>query len=132
MNQQYLRRNFSMGCGMLTSSCVESGVSFISYEKTPRLFTESHITHDSSHTHVDQTSNVFQDNSSRSHIKMASESENRDADSASSPTTDPPYVYVRNFYTRSDKVSNSKNFTFLCKLGPPEKLAIIKKKMKMN
>ena len=59
-------------------------------------------------------------------IKMASESENRDADSAS--TSDPPYYYVRDFYTLSDKVSDSKNLTFLCKLCPPEKLAIIKKK----
>ena len=65
-------------------------------------------------------------------IKMASESENRDADSASRPTSDPPYYYVRDFYTLSDKVSDSKNLTFLCKLCPPEKLAIIKKKMKMN
>ena len=61
-------------------------------------------------------------------IKMASESENRDADSASRPTSDPPYYYVRDFYTLSDKVSDSKNLTFLCKLCPPEKLAIIKKK----
>ena len=63
---------------------------------------------------------------------MASESENRDADSASRPTSDPPYYYVRDFYTLSDKVSDSKNLTFLCKLCPPEKLAIIKKKIKMN
>ena len=47
-------------------------------------------------------------------IKMASESENRDADSAS--TSDPPYYYGRDFYTLSDKVSDSKNLTFLCKL----------------
>ena len=55
---------------------------------------------------------------------MASES--RDADSAT--TSDAPYYYLRDFYTLSDKVSDSKNLTFLCKLCPPEKLAIIKKK----
>ena len=43
-------------------------------------------------------------------IKLASESENRDADSAS--TSDPPY-YVRDFYTLSDKVSDSKNDVLL-------------------
>ena len=59
-------------------------------------------------------------------LKMASESENRDADSAS--TSDPPYYYVQDFYTLSDKVSDSKNLTFLCKLCLPEKFAIIKKK----
>ena len=53
-------------------------------------------------------------------IKMASESKNRDADSAS--TSDPPYYYVLDFYTLSDKVSDSKNLTFLCKLCPSEKL----------
>ena len=46
-------------------------------------------------------------------IKMASESENRDADSASRPTSDPPYYYVRDFYTLSDKVSESKNYVLL-------------------
>src|SRR4029434_11103774 len=94
----------------------------------PTNSTSPYITHESSHTHVYQTSNVFQGNSSRSHYK--SESENRDADSAN--TSDPPYYYVRDFYTLSDKVSDSKNLTFLCKLCPPEKLAIIKKKRKMN
>src|SRR4029434_3609843 len=64
--------------------------------------------------------------------KMASESENRDADSASRPTSDPPYYYVQDFYTLSDKVSDSKNLSFLCKLCPPKKFAIIKKKKKMN
>ena len=59
----------------------------------------------------------------RLNIQMASESENRDADAVH-----PPYYYVRDFYTLSDKVSDSKNLTFLCKLCPPEKLAIIKKK----
>ena len=44
-------------------------------------------------------------------IKMASESENRDADSAN--TSDPPYYYVRDFYTLSDKVSDSKNDVLL-------------------
>src|SRR4029434_2982147 len=61
-------------------------------------------------------------------IKMVSESKNRDADSASRPTSDPPYYYVRDFYTLSDTVYASKNLTFLCKLCPSEKLAIIKKK----
>ena len=75
-----------------------------------------------------QTSNVFQDNSSRSHIKMASESENRDAEYISASTSDAPYSYVRDFYTLSDKVPNSTNLTFLCKLCPPENFAIIKKK----
>ena len=44
-------------------------------------------------------------------IKMASESKNRDADSAS--TSDAPYYYVRDFYTLSDKVSDSKNDVLL-------------------
>src|SRR4029434_6873373 len=98
----------------------------------PTNSTSPYITHESSHTHVYQTSNVFQGNSSRSQYKkMASESENRDADSAS--TSDPPYYYVRDFYTLSYKVSDSKNLTFLFKLCPPQKLAIIKKKkVKMN
>src|SRR4029434_9487519 len=65
-------------------------------------------------------------------LKMASESENRDADSASRPTSHPPYYYVRDFYTLSDKVSDSKNLTFLCKLCPPEKCAIIKKKKRTS
>ena len=38
------------------------------------------------------------------------------------------YYYVQDFYTLSDKVSDSKNLSFLCKLCPPKKLAIIKKK----
>ena len=46
---------------------------------------------------------------------MASES--RDADSAT--TSDAPYYYLRDFYTLSDKDSDSKNPTFLCKLCPP-------------
>ena len=43
-------------------------------------------------------------------------------------TSDALYYYLRDFYTLSDKDSDSKNLTFLCKLCPPEKLAIIKKK----
>src|SRR4029434_10393187 len=84
----------------------------------PTNSTSHYVTHESSHTHVYQTSNVFQGNSSRSHIKMASESENRDTDSAS--TSDAPYYNVQDFYTLSDKVSDSQNLTFLCKLCPPE------------
>ena len=62
-------------------------------------------------------------------IKMASESENRDADSSS--TSDAPYYNVQDFYTLSDKVSDSQNLTFLCKLCPPEKFAIIKLNLKI-
>ena len=45
---------------------------------------------------------------------MASES--RDADSAT--TFDAPYYYLQDFYTLSDKDSDSKNLTSLCKLCP--------------
>ena len=48
-------------------------------------------------------------------IKMASESENRDAEYISASTSDAPYSYVRDFYTLSDEVSDSKHLTFLCK-----------------